>query len=334
MVLLVSTTAAALIDYELEFASGIVVESKKIVIPNFPGAFNPSIIRYQGELLLSFRFIPNRSDNMTSYLGIVSLNEDLTLKGDPRVLNLRVDSEVKCRAEDARLITVGENLYAVYSDNIDPKITRGGFRVFVVQMWFENGELRISKPEKLDDFDGNNPEIREKNWVPFDSEGKLNLAYSIDPHLIFCPRLDQSGRCDTFANTQTPYQWSFGVLRGGTPAFLLGEEYLAFFHSSIRATTVHSGGKDMAHYFMGAYTFQKDAPHKLMSISKDPIVGPGYYSGPQFKGYWKPVRAVFPGGYVYDNDHIWVAFGKDDAEVWITKLDRLALMSSLVRLES
>jgi len=261
------------------------------------------------------------------------LNEDLTPMGDPQIIPLRRMSRIKSRAEDARLILVKERLYAVYSDNVDPKITKGGFRVFVVEIAFDENEIILGKPEKLSDFEGKNPEIREKNWVPFDSDGVLRLAYSIDPHLIFTPRLDGSGICDTVANSTTPYQWSFGTLRGGTPAFLMGNEYLAFFHTSMRVASVHSDGEDRMHYFMGAYTFQKDLPHKLTSISKEPIVGAGFYSGEQFQGYWKKVRAVFPGGYVFDDDHVLVAYGKDDADVWVAKLNRQALMNSLVRLD-
>jgi predicted GH43/DUF377 family glycosyl hydrolase len=331
-VLFVCPSLVALTDYESEFSSDIVVESKKIEVPGFPGAFNPSIIRYQGALLLSFRFIPDRKDNMTSYLGLMFLDDDLSPLGEARLINLRRFSQIKSRAEDARLVTVGERLFAVYSDNTDAKITKGGFRVFVIEIWFEDGEMKLGEPECMSDFEGNNPDLREKNWVPFDCEGQLELAYSIEPHLIFLPHLDGSGICETVAKTATTNSWSYGHIRGGTPAFLLDGEYLGFFHSSIRAATKHSDGKEMMHYFMGAYTFQKESPHKLTAISPRPIVGEGFYSGPQFKGYWKPVRAVFPGGYVFDDNNIWVAYGKDDADVWVAKLDRRALMDSLVRL--
>jgi predicted GH43/DUF377 family glycosyl hydrolase len=330
VIALIAQAAQSEIDYETQFASNVVVGSTKITIPNFNGAFNPSIIRYQGALLLSFRYIPNRNDNFTSYIGIVFLNEDLTVKGEARLLNLRAGSTTKSRAEDARLVTVGSRLYAVYSDNVDPKITKGGFRVYVVELWFENGALRVGEPEKLSEFDGDNPNMREKNWVAFDDNGQLKLAYSLEPHIIFLPHLG-SGRCETIANTTRFAKWGFGELRGGTPAFLVGDEYLAFFHSSVKESTKHSNGKPMMHYFMGAYTFQKNTPHTLTSMSKVPIVGKGFYSGEQFKGYWKPVRAIFPGGYVFDDKHIYVAYGKDDADVWVAKLDRRALMESLVR---
>ncbi len=334
-VALLSQVAQAEIDYEAQFESNIVLESTKIPIPNFKNAFNPSVIRYQGSLILSFRYIPDRKDNFTSYIGLVFLNEDLTPQGDARLLNLRVGSTVKSRAEDARLITVGDKLYAVYSDNPEDKdstkFQRAHFRVYVVEIWFENGEIKLGQPEKLNEFDGNNPNLREKNWIAFDDHGLMKLAYSIEPHLIFLPNL--AGRCVTIANTTRAASWGFGALRGGSPAFLVGDEYLAFFHSSVKESTKHSKGKPMMHYFMGAYTFQKDMPHALTSMSRVPIVGKGFYtdSGEPFKGYWKPVRAIFPGGYVFDDNYIWVAYGKHDEDIWVSKLDRRALMSSLVR---
>jgi hypothetical protein len=51
--------------------------------------------------------------------------------------------------------------------------------------------------------------------------------------------------------------WNYGELRGGTEAKLVGDEYLAFFHSQ---GTIHS--RSSITYWMGAYTFTRKAPFR------------------------------------------------------------------------
>ncbi len=40
-------------------------------------------------------------------------------------------------------------------------------------------------------------------------------------------------------------------------------------------------------------------------------------------------HAVYPGGFVYDDNYIWVVYGKADCQVWIMKMDKKALLDSL-----
>ncbi len=49
--------AQGVIDFE-ETSRDFVLETRKIEIPGYPHAFNPSIIRWKGELLLTFRYLP------------------------------------------------------------------------------------------------------------------------------------------------------------------------------------------------------------------------------------------------------------------------------------
>lgn len=95
--------------------------------------------------------------------------------------------------------------------------------------------------------------------------------------------------------------------------------------------TAHSEDKSILHYFMGAYTFSSEPPFAITKISPKPIVGKGFYSGiPYTSYYWKKnQRVIFPGGYLYDDDFIWVAYGREDHEIWIVKLNREGLIQSL-----
>lgn len=311
-----------------------VLETRKIEVPGHPFAFNPSIIRWRGQLLMSFRVIPDPNHKYNSELGLVFLNEDFEPISTPQLLNLRDDYAIApCRAEDARLLSIHDRLFMIYDDNAELKLSKGGFRMYVAEIYYGGDHFIVDNAECLTQYEGESREIREKAWVPFDYQGNILLAYSLLPHKIFFPRLDGSGICDTIALSQSSIQWDLGILRGGTPALIENGQYLSFFHSSKEMATVHSDGKKMLHYFMGAYTFSKEPPFVITAISPQPIIGKHFYNGIDYKPYWKPIRCIFPCGYVSDENFIWVAYGRDDHECWIVKLDKKGLLESLVRVE-
>ena len=81
---------------------------------------------------------------------------------------------------------------------------------------------------------------------------------------------------------------------------------------------------------MGGYTFDKEPPFAIRKMSIEPIIGKGFYGKPFYKPYWKSVRVVFPCGFVQNEEHIWVAYGRHDHESWIVKLDKKKFLDSLV----
>jgi predicted GH43/DUF377 family glycosyl hydrolase len=218
----------------------------------------------------------------------------------------------------------------IYADNSEVKISKGGFRMYVAELIYNSEHFIVESIECLSQYEGESRDIREKNWVPFIYQDQLLLAYSLEPHKIFSPRLDGSGVCDTIALTKNPTPWDLGILRGSTPAFLENDQYLAFFHSSTKMASVQSQGKEILHYFIGAYTFSKEFPFEITSMSPEPIIGNHFYTGIEYQHYWKPLRCVFPCGYISDSDFIWLAYGRDDHECWIAKLDKSKLFQSLI----
>ncbi len=325
---------AVSLPHDLESTTqDFVLETRKIEIPGHPNAFNPGIVRWQGSLVMSFRIIPDPNDSYHSEIGLVFVDEDFYPISEPQLLNLRDEySESICRAEDARLIAIGEKLYMIYDDNVEATMSKGGFRVYVAEIRYD-GEHFIADPiECLKHFENASIHVREKAWGPFEYQGKMLLAYSILPHRIFYPRLDGTGICDTVACSKSGISWELGTLRGGTPALLEKEGYLGFFHSSIDMATVHSNWNKMAHYFIGAYLFSHQPPFPILKISPAPIIAKNFYSGIRYKPYWKPIRCVFPCGYVSNDKYIWITYGRDDHESWIVKLDKIKLLQSLVPL--
>jgi predicted GH43/DUF377 family glycosyl hydrolase len=264
-------------------------------------------------------------------MGFVWLNENFEPESMPTLLKIYGDRPLKIsRAQDPRLIRSGDKYYIAYNNILsdDDLETR---RMVTAELFYQDNQFYISSPKYHLCFSGDKKNWREKNWSPFDYEGTFHFSYSLNPHRVFLP-IEENDSCETIAVTKANVFWNWGELRGGTPALLDGDEYLGFFHSFIDIKTVQSNGEKMSHYFMGAYRFESKPPFSLTQISPEPIIGKQFYTPPQYPT-WKPLRVVFPGGLVFDNDAIWVVYGRQDFECWVVKMDKKLLMNSLISVE-
>lgn len=315
-----------------EKAQDFVLETKQIEIPGYPEAFNPSIVRWKGSLLMCFRVLPNPLDLWISKIGLVWLDENYNPIGEPQLLDTRISNpHIHSRSEDARLFTVGNRLYVTYNDNEEIKhgATR---RIYHAELAYDGTLFYEKNREPMLMYEGENKKTWEKNWIPFDYKGTMLFIYSLTPHLILSPVIG-SKKCDTLASSEGVFDWSWGTLRGGTPALLVKNEYLSFFHSCKIVKTKQSGNRALHHYFMGAYTFSSEPPFNVTQISPEPIIGKDFYSDQDiYKKIHKHV--VFPGGYIMDDRYIWVVYGREDCQVWVVKLDREGLFRSLVPVHS
>lgn len=315
-----------LIDLE-SLRQDFVLETKQIFIPGCPNAFNPSIVRWKGSLLLSFRiYKPNQKS--APDIGLVWLDDECNLRGEPQILRMPDrDPQALCKRQDPRLIVAGDRLLMVFNNVLQGSFPREIRKMYVTEVHSDGSGFFTRESVGPLRFEGENWLRYEKNWVPINYGEELLLGYSITPHKILRP-ISSTTCCETCALTESEISWDWGVLRGGTPALKVGDDYLAFFHSVKNMATVQSGGKKMDHYYMGAYTFASEPPFQINRFSKEPIVGDGFYTGVLHKT-WKPLRVVFPAGFVFDENFIWVAYGRQDNEIWIAKLDRKTLLNSL-----
>lgn len=323
----------AAVDLE-EFTQDFVIETKRVHIAEFPNAFNPSIIRWQNRLLMSFRIVsdvsptPLNSFSSSSQIGLVWLDDEFNPTSPSQLLEWDVDEGL--HPEDGRLICVHERLYIIYSC-----FEESVFLVHVAELGFDGAAFHIVHNECLSTFQDQKIDRREKNWIPFVYHDALHFAYQLMPHRIYYPSLDNRGVCETVSLTKPSIVWEWGELRGGSPALLVDEDrYLAFFHSSIAQTSLHSKGQSIPHYFFGAYTFSNTSPFEIRQISPEPIVGKNFYHGQEYEPYWHPVRVVFPCGFLMDNQFIWVSYGRQDHECWIVKMDKQGLLDSLIQVST
>ncbi|HEY2810259.1 MAG TPA: hypothetical protein VGJ00_02570 [Rhabdochlamydiaceae bacterium] len=305
----------------------VVIATKQIYLEKFPDAHNPSIIKTDKGYLCCFRYQPNYYFySWISYIGIVELDETFTPVSQPQLLKTRSkNNATPSQSEDARLFCYDGRRFLIYNDNIEESKPNYFNRrdIFIAELLYSNGHYFLSAPQKLIHEKKYNLQWQQKNWIPFEYKSMLLFIYTINPHEIIYPNF-LNGTCYPYFQSEADIMWSWGQLRGSSAAVLDEDEYLVFFHSGVQITSKASFGLEMWHYFMGAYTFSAEPPFHITKISSIPIIAEGFYTGSN-----RPKRVIYPGGYVVAESKIYVAYGKDDCEMWIATLDKQSLKSSL-----
>ena len=297
----------------------IVKENKKIKVPGFPDAHNPSIIDMDEGILLIFRTIPNPLKLWGSEIGAVFLNEKLEVKSKPQLISTRAEgySKVISQSEDARVFQCDGKLYLIYNDNIEvERPTVSGRRdMFIAELKYQEGVFTLGVPVKYIHQDKYEKYLWQKNWAPFVYKNQMYLSYNLNPHEVLSPN-KKSGVCSVLYDSEFhPAWWRYGTIRGGTPSVLVDGRYLGFFHSSSYARSATTGSTPIFHYFMGAYAFESKPPFKITHITPHPIIGEHFYDPSDY-----PKRVVFPGGFIVRGDMIYVAIGIDDSQLWISSI--------------
>ncbi len=310
----------------------------KIVLKEFPDAWNPSIIEVKEGFILTFRYLPEPIKRAyISYVGAVLLDKNFKQISPAQLLDLRKDNFlIPSQAEDARIFSYDDRLFIIYNDNPIVMNTRAIDRrdLYIAELFYshigalqEDGSILhfdVATPIKLIHPKMYSSRIWEKNWAPFVSNGTLYLTYSINPHEILCADLE-TGICQPHYSTPFSNSWKWGSLRGGTPATLSDGEFLAFFHSGkpfVSGASIEN--ESLWHYLMGAYTFSATPPFNVTRISPLPINEKSFYIQSE-----NPKRVVYPGGYLISGDNIYVAYGKDDCEIWVAVINKTKLLKTL-----
>ena len=142
-----------------------IVQTKKINVPGHPEAFNGSIVAWKGRILMSFRTYDEKTRS-TDAIGLLWLSENFEPIGVPTILKRygEVTTDIS-RAQDPRLIVVGEDLLIVYSNQYPFETPVS--RMYVAKIETEDDRtFAISNPTPLLYYDGEVRSRKEKNWVP------------------------------------------------------------------------------------------------------------------------------------------------------------------------
>jgi predicted GH43/DUF377 family glycosyl hydrolase len=310
----------------------IILAAKQIVFEQFPQAYNPSLIQVDNGFILIFRHCPERVyQSWLSDIGIVLLDENLNPVTEPELLNTRSKrSKTPSQAEDARIFSHRNKLYIIYNDNIDEIFFETWKRrdMFIAELQYSNGHFNLAPPLKVYNEEKYASVMQQKNWVPFEWNRNLYFSYSLNPHEVITPSI-RNGACHLAYKSEPKIDWPYGKMKGSTPPLLVDGEYLAFFHSWEKMKSPSSFGHKLYHYFMGAYTFSTEPPFEITQISPKPIIGKDFY----VPSLYSEKRVIFPGGFAVKNDRIYLAYGRNDCEIWIATIDKNALKKSLIRVE-
>jgi predicted GH43/DUF377 family glycosyl hydrolase len=299
-----------------------IVSTRQIVVPDYPNVYNPSLIEYKDGYLLSFRYktrcpetVKNNCRTDVSFVGIARLDKNFKVLGKSvQLLNIEsFSSKLSLFAEDARLLKVDGRIFIFFND-LPVLQGPGTFAMYFGELVEVQGRFSLREPAKLLNY--SQAISIEKNWTPFVSGGKLYLIYSDQPRVILEVDLN-TGYCNEVSRTDVDWKWDLGKIRGGTPAYLVNDQFLTFFHSSFPAN-IQKGRA----YVIGAYVFDKDPPFTVRKMT----VPLG-----DIKDYTQnnSSKVIFPAGMVVQENVILVAWGKGDRQIFISTFDREKLFNEM-----
>lgn len=287
-------------------------------LKNSPRHWNNGLFRYRDRLWMAYRFHLMTAGGRCKTAVCPIDERTLQPSGPSQMLDLpdRTGDE---HQEDARLFLyrgvphVSYTAMVGYQPGVDFKCVMKYARLSLIRDRWKVEE------DWLPRYGRNDWRSKEKNWVFFESGGKLHCIYADDPeHTILEIDGDRVAR-----EYRTPKPaWEWGIVRGGTPPLLMEDgSFITVFHSSIpREKKPH-----WVRYFSGFYRFGGDPPFRLTGISPKPILSAseedGHEVDPRYIEGWKPY-VVFPAGLVETPLEYLVSFGINDWQSAIARIPK------------
>ncbi len=320
--------------YDLEFAEekGIVKRSFHIDVAGFQFPYNPSLLKRDNAQWLIFRYDPwsNKFGKIKSHLGLLQLDQNFKPIGKAKLLDMGYENP-----EDPRFFATEKEVFVSYSY----VKSRAPFTVNIGVSQLDLQTEKIVEHATL----GYKEAPIEKNWTPFiyknkNMEEEVFFIYKYLPHRILKLSLPLDGSMeiayDNKVGKQRLQKWQdkWGLIRGGTPAIRLENEYLSFFHSAFRY-------KKVLYYVFGAITFEAEPPFRIKKISKYPIFFKNLYATPVTTQSWfyprEHLRVVFPSGVAKGEEDgrsvFYVVYGENDVAIGCVVIDKECLLKSLVK---
>ena len=295
--------------------------------------FNPALVSDGVNTWLLARRWTRMNETWDSSLVASIVADDMTLSGSREVKIPRHDS--LDQFEDPRVIFEGGKFHVSLcqwrkaTDYRAKQVTA----VFDAQWNFERKSQLAYGHNAVGGMTGH-----EKNWVWFSKDGHMHFVYGYSPHCVIgVAGLYQLNEY----KTESPKDWIYGEIRGGTPPVKLtvynegmgetiravGEpekppivdRYVTFFHSSLP----WKGRQNR--YYMGAYMFNAEPPFNVTAITKKWILAGSEADSRMHGG---PL-VIFPGGAIL-KDGVWtVVFGVNDERCGWIKIPHVNLVEAM-----
>lgn len=251
-------------------------------------AFNASMIRWRGQLLLA-----HRTGWAGSNIRLARLSDNYEPTDNAVTLALTHPAATYGR-EDPRLFVHNDRLHIAYTG-----FTGRTTSVLYAALRDDLSVETIHAPH----FPGRR--AWEKNWSFFSENGELYAVYSIDPHVT----LKIVGNYATVhRQSPTAFPWKGGHLRGGASPVKVAGEWWHWFHGAIDL----GANWPTRQYNTGLHTFQPHT-HRVTRLAEHPVSWANLANRP--KDQYCAVE--FIGGALFDDSRqVWVnAYGIHDR--WI-----------------
>lgn len=310
----------------------------KIVLPEFPKAYNPSLVPSEDGYTLFFRFDEyaphlqkNNRFNFMTYVGCVELNRAFEPITNVQVLDLK-----SSYAEDPRCILFENKLVLFYNDIDRKDPTNRKMKMAIL-------ETKTKKVLEIVDLPGGKKKV-EKNWTPFilekEDQKRLFFVYDLSLFRVYeLKKRDSEWEIEPFSPPSVEYQekveWEkkFGLMRGGAPFIVVDGEFFCFYHSSFyEKKPFWEKIAKTCFYHMGLMTFCKKTllPKAILPY---PIFYEGAFETPRRERFNKWV--IYPTGAVYNPEEkkILVSLGENDQAMLVLEFDKEIFTKKLVQLD-
>lgn len=291
---------------------GVLTYDHTTLYPGLPGKrFNPSVIAWEGGYVFCWRDGWKGSDLWACRMG-----KDFRPVGDAVKLDI-VHPDANYGREDPQLYVHDGQLEVALVG-----VLGHGGRVTQTHVLYAklNADLTVSRvfaPKAP----GVHPNQWQKNWQWFSWGGERYAVYSISPHRVLRVCGDW---CGWLPDTQPPFQWPGGEMRGGASPVRVGDEYWCFFHDRVKGRA----GRDQ--YRVGLYTFEAKPPFRVQRYIPHPILAADPLTQPAAERNYCDV--LFPRGAVRDGADWVLSCGVHDRFTELHRLSAANLERQLLRI--
>lgn len=263
----------------------------------FDGGYNPSILKLEGVTLMAYRY--HHDGGFATRLAIAELDDKFNV-----IKNQALDlNDEALSHEDPRLFHWLGAVWMSYVSSDWPN--------------FPSATVRYARLTKPDHWRAESPidyvfptrEQIEKNHTPLPLGDGMAIIYRHNPsQIVYVP-----GKQEPI--TSEALTWPYGEIRGGTAPLIYKDNWLKFFHSSLR--------NDMPpvfhRYYVGAMLIEQAAPYKMVAVSKKPILFGSEAGGDTTRKHFKK-NVVFPAGAFSDKGKIFLSVGVNDSQCAVVEL--------------
>lgn len=296
--------------------SAMTARTKRDALPLPEGHFNPSILQYNGKLILATRDSWGHSKVALWELFNTERDWSGEWRADPIGSYASANKDVP-RLEDPRLFIDPEgHLCAALSlpDGYPPKYVKMGYVRFAKDLSGIEDTIVFASPKQS---------LYEKNWQPFVDEGELRWVYGMKPYM------QVMGQKQTWT-TENHLAWSGGVIRGGAaPVLMLPHVrrdtvgvhgswhrtpvYYSFYHGCLKRL-------EGSVYTIGCAVFDAEPPYRILRQTAAPFKDFGWPDQPAEGENVVKRYVLFPGGAVPYAGHWFIACGVDDSYARIVRV--------------